>query len=133
MIAPEWKQYARQREEYMQRTNNPNRMYYLAAPYSRVDDKEMLMHHVMQFAGAQMKAHHIHVVSPLFMHYSLPLVPGLGDDYQVWGDYSRNLLQRCDRLIVMTFPGWQESTGVQDEIRLAKELGLDITYINPVF
>lgn len=130
-----WKQYAQWRETYhAQHSSEPQHtLVYLAAPYSKVEDKDEFMRRIMKFSGQYMLAHpgH-HVVSPLFNHYSLHLVPDMAGDYAFWGDYSRNLLKRCDELVVLTYAGWDQSLGVQDEILLATALGLTITYINPV-
>lgn len=106
-------------------------LVYLSAAYTQVPDKNILMQDVMRFAGEWMLVHPDHrVVSPLFLHYSLPWVPGLGADYNFWGDYSRELLSKCEMLVVFRAPGTNidESVGVQDEIRLARELGIRIIY-----
>jgi hypothetical protein len=89
-----------------------------------------MMRVVMKFSGELMLKHPgQHIVSPLFNHFSLDLVPGLGSDYAFWGAYSRNLLARCDRMIVLCFPGWQQSTGVADEIEQALAKNIPITYV----
>lgn len=101
-------------------------LIYLAAPYSNVPDKDKLMEAVMKFSGQYMLDHpgH-HIVSPLFNHYSLHLVPEMGGDYTFWKNYSRDLLSRCDRMIMLTINGEKiESTGVDDELNYAMELNL---------
>lgn len=135
MIHPAWKQYA----EWLAATypvsaaaSTPqDHMIYLSAPYSRVPDKEAFMRQIMTFSGQFMLAHPgQHVCSPLFNHFSLDHVPELGTDYAFWKAYSCNMLKRCDSMIVICAPGWQESTGVADEIRLATEIGLLIQYVS---
>jgi hypothetical protein len=107
-------------------------LYYLAAPYTRVDDREALMRDVMRFSGELMvKNPGHHVVSPLFNHYSLNHVPALGVDYNFWKSYSQDLLKRCDALIVLTYDGWLDSTGVTDEINFARSLGLVVRFAAP--
>lgn len=129
-IHPEWEQYAKDREAFL-KTTRRHKLVYLAGPYSSHPDKEALMKIIMHFSGSYMMTNRTHhVVSPLFNHYSLGLVPQMGTDYAFWGDYSRNLLPRCDEMIVLKLPGWDKSTGVDDEIRLATELGIRITYID---
>lgn len=128
MIHPNWKAYADWRELYL--NNAETELIYLAAPYTRIEDKDGFMAALMHFSGKFMLENpDKHIVSPLFNHFSLDLVPGLAGDYAFWKSYSRNLLRRCDTLLVLTFPGWEESTGVQDEIKLATELKKTIAYV----
>ena len=109
-----------------------HKLVYMAGPYSGLGDKDVLMSKYMKISGMYMMENpgH-HVVSPLFNHYSLHLVPGMGGDYNFWGDYSRNLLKRCDLMLVVMFHGWEESTGVQDEIKTARAAGVPIIYVDP--
>jgi hypothetical protein len=108
-----------------------NILVYMAGPYSRYPDKEKLMDAFMTTAGKWMLEHPgNHVVSPLYMHYSLKHVPGMSGDYNFFGDYSRNLLRRCDLVVVVMFPGWEESTGVRDEIATAEKCGIPVEYID---
>lgn len=111
-------------------------LVYLSAAYSQMEHKNILMQDVMRFAGEWMLVHPEHrVVSPLFLHYSLPWVPALGADYEFWGDYSRELLSKCEMLVVFRAPGTDidKSVGVQDEIRVARELGLRIIFTSEAF
>jgi|SRR6478736_5348109 len=128
MIPSEWQPYLKWRDLYL--NNDEDELIYLAGPYTQVPDKEMFMSSLMRFSGQFMLNNPgKHIVSPLFNHFSLGLVPGLAGDYAFWGAYSRNLLRRCDTLLVIMYLGWEESTGVQDEIRLATELKKTPVYI----
>jgi len=107
-------------------------LVYLSAPYSKYTNKSALMMAIMTISGIyQLRNQGHHVVSPLFNHYSLNNVPGLGSDYAFWKDYSRNLLKRCDKVVVIKAPGWEESSGVEDEVKLAKELGIKVEFVDP--
>lgn len=106
-------------------------LVYLSAAYSQHPHKNILMQDIMRFAGEWMLMNPEHrVVSPLFLHYSLDWVPALGSDYAFWGDYSRELLSNCKLMVVFRAPGTdiEKSIGVQDEIRLAKELDIPIIF-----
>jgi hypothetical protein len=114
-------------------------LVYLAAPYSKAENKEELMQELMQLisdANTQDceggECQEWHIVSPLFNHFVLKQVPDteMGADYPFWKEYSRDLLRRCDRLIVYRYPGYAVSTGVADEINLAMELRIPIDYID---
>mmetsp|Transcript_29892 Transcript_29892/g.78819 ORF Transcript_29892/g.78819 Transcript_29892/m.78819 type:complete len:92 (-) Transcript_29892:26-301(-) len=82
-------------------------LVYLSGPYSKCADKEHVMNCIMRASG----------------QYILT-----GSDYNFRGDYSRDLLQRCDQLLVLKYPGWDESTGVQDEIAFAREKKLPVEF-----
>lgn len=105
-------------------------LVYLSAPYSAIENKAELMRIITHAAGAYMLANKgAHVVTPLYNHFLLGMFPEMGHDYEFWKSYSLDLLRRCDKLVVLKIPGWQKSTGVTDEIRIASELQLPIEYL----
>ena len=105
-------------------------LVYLAAPYSRTSCKNSLMAAVMKFSGEYMlKNKGQFIVSPLFNHFSLEHVPGLGSDWEFWKEYSEKLMSKCDKLIVLDMPETAESTGVQAEIQLASAAGIPIVHL----
>jgi hypothetical protein len=105
-------------------------LVYLSAPYTSVEDKNHLFECIMRTSGLYMLRNKgEHVVSPLFNHPSVALVPGMGSDYNFWGDYSRELLRKCDKIVVLKYSGWDKSTGVQDEIATASEAGIPVLYL----
>lgn len=106
-------------------------LVFLSAPYSGAEDKDALMQQIMKVSGDYMVANpNHHVVSPLFNHYSLHLVPELGSDYTFWKDYSIHLLSHCDKFLLAQLPGWDRSEGVEDELNYAKSRSLPIEYYN---
>ena len=105
-------------------------LMYLAAPYSRVDDKHIFMEKFMKFSARYMMEKRVHIVSPLFNHYSMIHVPEMETDWNAWGAYSEDLLTRCDGLIVLCLPGWKESSGVQAEIDIANKHGILVSFID---
>lgn len=112
--------------------DSEQKLVYLSSPYSSIEDKELLMKQLMTISGKYMvqnPGHH--VVSPLFNHPSLALVPEMGSDYKFWKDYSRNLLKRCDSIIIVRFDGYYESSGVVDEYRFASSLNIPILFLDP--
>lgn len=103
---------------------------YLSAPYTAILNKDELMRIVKHAAGTYMLANKgVHVVTPLYNHFLLGMFPEMGQDYEFWKSYSLDLLRRCDKLVVLRIPGWQRSTGVCEEIRVANELQLPIEYL----
>ena len=43
--------------------------------------------------------------------------------------YDLRLLEKCDKLMVLMLPGWDESVGVKLEIKHAKALGMSVAYV----
>lgn len=105
-------------------------MIYVAAPYSNIADVDAHMDNFARLCGKYMEENEgAHLISPLYHHWTLKQIPTMGTTYVYWRDFSRNLLKRCDSMIVLMFEGWKESGGVQDEITYAEELGIPIVYL----
>jgi nucleoside 2-deoxyribosyltransferase len=104
-------------------------MIYLASPYSH--DSHFVRQHrfeaACRAAAALLKAG-VAVFSPIA--HSHPICRfGLPSDWRFWARLDREYLERCDVLAVLTIHGWQESVGVQAEIKLAGELGIPVVYV----
>jgi len=54
---------------------------------------------------------------------------GLPTDWAFWQHVDREHLERCDEMVVLMLDGWEESAGVQAEIRIARELGKPVRYL----
>lgn len=106
-------------------------MIYFASPYSSPDpDVRTWRFHQACRATAALMQQGLIVISPIV--HSHPLVAhGLPTSWEFWARLDREFLARCDVLAVLMLPGWQESVGVQAEIRLAQELGLPVVFIEP--
>lgn len=108
-------------------------LVYVSAPYTHSDSAviEKRMQVVSEYQA--FRAYQgILTVSPLEKHFILKYrdLPG---DYAFWGNLSKCMLRRCDKVHVLTMPGWEQSVGVQDEIRLAKDLNMEIYYVDRKF
>lgn len=103
---------------------------YIAAPYSNVPDKEALMSDIEKFCADYMVSNPgCYAITGLCHHYALKHNSKLGSTWNFWKDFCIEFLSRCDKLIVLTFPGWDTSAGVAAEIRYAQSLGIPIEYI----
>lgn len=106
-------------------------MIYLASPYSHPDPavREERYRAACQAAAALLLAGQP-VCSPIV--HSHPLVAyGVPTGWVFWSRFDRALLARCDEVLVLMLDGWQESVGVQAEIRIARELGKPVRYLAP--
>jgi hypothetical protein len=112
--------------------NNMNHdLIYLAAPYS--DDNEKIIE--MRVASINRIAAHLFieghfVISPVSQLHPITVAHKLPANWQFWKDYLCNILQRCDKLYVLTLDGWKESTGVQAEIEHAMNAGIEVILID---
>ena len=106
-------------------------MIYLASPYSHPnsDVREHRYRKACRATVSLLRSGHV-VYSPIV--HSHPLVKhGLPTDWAFWQQTDRELLRRCDEVIVLTLVGWRESIGVAAEIALARELGKPVRYAAP--
>lgn len=105
-------------------------MIYLASPYSHPDPsvREERFHAVCRTTAALLRAGQV-VFSPIV--YNHPLVAfALPTTWEFWERIDRAYLERCEVLMVLMLDGWKESAGVQAEIRIAREIGLSISYLD---
>lgn len=101
---------------------------YLACPYSHPDPlvKKMRLRVVTWFAFELIKAGEF-VYSPLT--HNIPIDEhGFHGNWLTWKHFDHNMLSRCDKLIVLKLPGWEQSEGVTAEIAYAQALNLPIEW-----
>jgi hypothetical protein len=102
---------------------------YVAAPYSNVQDKEHLMNTIAVVCGQYMKDNPgEYTITGLVHHYACQHHSDLGTDWNFWKDFCVEFLRRCDKMLVIKFPGWESSHGVAEEIRVANELNIPVVY-----
>ena len=106
-------------------------MIYLASPYSDPDPSIMeYRYKAALHATGRMMQSGLHVFSPIVHCHPIIKVFNLSGDWAYWGKYDTELLKMCTELRVLKLPGWKKSKGVQAEIKIAKKLGLKISFIN---
>jgi nucleoside 2-deoxyribosyltransferase len=103
---------------------------YLASPYSHPDPivRERRFREACLAAATLLRAGHA-VFSPIA--HSHPLVEhGLPTDWSFWERQDREHLARCDEVLVLMLEGWEASVGVREEIRIARELGKPVRFVD---
>jgi hypothetical protein len=106
-------------------------MIYLASPYSHPDQavRQQRFEQVCRAAAVLLRQGEI-VFSPVV--HSHPIAAcGLPTDWRFWQRFDRQLLERCDELVVLMLPGWQWSAGIQAELRIAGQCSKPVRYLVP--
>lgn len=102
---------------------------YLACPYSDPDPKIKHMRlTIVTKVAYELMNREIYVYSPLTHNIPIDQL-GIHGNWLTWKCFDHAMLSRCDRLIVLKLPGWQESKGVAAEIAHANELKLPIEWM----
>ena len=97
-------------------------MIYVISPYSHPDLGVRQQRFVAACCATAALARAGHLaISPIVHGHSLAEF-GLPTDWSFWQHWRRDLLARCDEVIVLQLDGWIESVGVQAEIALARAL-----------
>lgn len=103
-------------------------MIYLASPYTHPDPAVR----VARFEAACLatvtlvRAGHA-VFSPIVHSHAL-VAHGLPIEWDFWERLDREHLMHSDVVLVLMLDGWRVSAGVRNEIRLAAEFGLPVSY-----
>ncbi len=71
------------------------------------------------------------IYSPISHSHPIALAGGLPLGWDFWEKYDRAILESCWKIIVVQVDGWDKSSGVSEEIKIAKELGLCVEFIKP--
>ena len=105
---------------------------YLAIPYS--SDNALIREYRFQLANkiaAKLMNNGYLVFSPISHTHPIAIAGNLPKDWEYWKNFDKAYLNYCHKIIIIMAEGWKESKGVQGEIEIAKELGLEIEYIEP--
>jgi len=104
-------------------------LIYLASPYSDFDSRVRLARfHAVVIETAKMAREGHLVFSPICHSHPVATIGCLPLAFDYWQEWNREMLRRCEKLVVLKLDGWEESQGVQGEIEMAKALGMPIEY-----
>ena len=105
---------------------------YLAGPYTHPEEsvRNQRAEALTRIAAELMQDGHI-IFSPITHGHSVTqhLPPERACDKAFWMSQCIPMLSVCTKLVVVMLPGWVESTGVQHEIDVATQQGMQILYI----
>lgn len=104
---------------------------YLASPYSHPDSemRKARFIGVCIAAGALMKKGMV-LFSPIAHTYPIEIHGGLPGNWDFWEKYDRYFVENAQSVLVLTLDGYKESKGVNAEIKIAEERGIEVSYIS---
>lgn len=108
------------------------RLAYLAAPYSH-DSVYVRRRRVRQATtiAARLMQRGIHVYAPTVHGHRIWEAMSHDPGYKFWVAHGLNVLRRCDVLYVAMIEGWEKSSGIQQEILVARECEIGVLYLAP--
>ena len=92
---------------------------YLAVPYTGMREESFIA--VNRVAAILMKQGHV-VCSPISQNHPIAEQEGLPTDWKFWKKYDLCFIEWCDALVLLKLDGWESSTGVTAEIKMARKL-----------
>jgi hypothetical protein len=109
-----------------------NRYIYLASPYSHNDPatRESRFERVTEIAGKLEQEGWI-VFSPITHSHPVAIRCSLPKGWKFWGEIDKVFIYHCLFVAILMLPGWKESEGIKEEIKLAKEYKKPIVYLTP--
>ena len=108
-------------------------LIYLASPYSDPDPgvRQARFEATCRAAAVLMRAGEA-VFAPVCHSHPIALHGGLhATAFDFWMRADRPLLEACTEVMVLRLPGWEQSRGIAEELRIAAERGIPETYIEP--
>jgi len=104
--------------------------WYLATPYTLYDGGKYFAFCRACRVAAELMSQGFAVVSPIAYAYSITAYGLAGDGHDVWLPTDLAVLRKAKGLFVLDGPWIEDSFGMQEEIKLAEELGLPIIYLS---
>ena len=109
-----------------------NELIYLASPYSHSCEwrRHSRFVAVAKVAGQLISDGKVLFCPITHSHSITRYSPLEAMNHEMWMNIDLTMLERCDKLYVVTLDGWKESEGVRQEIEFATNKGIPITYLN---
>jgi hypothetical protein len=105
-------------------------LIYIASPYSDPDPKirQLRFEQVASFTGTKINKGLI-VYSPIVHNHPIATYfSNLPKGFDFWQHFDLHILNLCDQLTVLCIDGWEESKGVQAEIRFARNKDMPVLF-----
>jgi Domain of unknown function (DUF1937) len=108
---------------------------YLAGPYTKGSpEKRVARFHALTFVAAELIRAKRIIYSPITMTHPIDLVMAgnnstLGSEF--WVSFDEAFMEHCSEIVVLTLPGWKDSSGVSREIAYFEHRGISPLYESP--
>lgn len=105
-------------------------LVYLACPYSDPNPavRQERFEKVNKAAGCLMR-NGLKVFSPISHTHPIASACDLPLEWEYWEQFDRLFISISHRFYVLMLDGWKESKGIEEELKIADELGLQIEFI----
>lgn len=105
-------------------------MIYLATPYSHPDPEvmEQRFRQACKIAGKLMGEGFI-IFSPIAHTHPIAVEGNLDKSWGFWGKFDYEFVEASQEVWVAKMGGWDTSRGVSAEIKLARELGKPVKFL----
>lgn len=105
------------------------RKLYIAIPYSKIDKE--LSFQVANSVTAYFVNKGFNVFSPISHSHIIAKDHSLPDDAEFWKESNHEFIDWCDEIVVVKLAGWEDSTGLLDEMEYAISKGKIIVKVDP--
>ena len=108
-------------------------LIYLAIPYSSPESyMRWVRWEIANRVAAKLMSEGNYIFSPISHTHPIKEVSEgkLPGGWEYWEGFDRQFLNVCKKIIVILIPGWEDSKGVQAEIKIGQELGIPVEYID---
>lgn len=110
-------------------------MIYVASPYTgNLPDPQMAAQlqatrfkQALQFTFGLTKNGYV-AFSPIVYYHQMAVIGGLPVDADYWWGMNSNYLRFSEAMFVLHIPGWDQSKGVQLELKSAKAMNIPIVH-----
>lgn len=109
---------------------NKSSLIYLASPYTHPSPsvRQQRYESAIQ-AVAHLIRHGHNVISPIVHSHPVAQACDLPGDFEFWQKQCIALLSKCDRVVVLTLPGWEHSRGIDAELTYAIANNIPVAYL----
>ena len=105
-------------------------LIYIASPYTHDDPKKVVENFegITKYVAIKVAAGEV-LISPITYGHTLLDYKEMPSSWEFWQNFCFSLLINCDRVRVVKMPGWDESTGVAEEVSFARGRGIPVEYV----
>lgn len=105
---------------------------YLAIPYSHEDESVMQWRaEVSDFIFSKLSNQGRKIYAPISSCHHVAKKYGMPRNWEFWEALDREFIKVCKRIVVIQLEGWETSTGVKAELKLAEQYGVEIEFLDP--